>query len=1051
MTATRKRMFPRDARLGRDSRPGRALLFLWSLALLALQPGCSGKESATAPATSSAALTTVANVPRRGAAPWFEDATERLQLAFTHDAGPQPEGANYLMPQSMGSGCALFDFDNDGRLDIYLLHNGGPRGRANQLFRQNAAGRFEDVSAGSGLDIAGFGMGATAGDVNNDGLVDVVVTEYGATRLLLNSGGGKFVDCSAAAGIDNPGWGTSASFLDYDRDGWLDLVVANYVDYDPTKHCQDADGRYDYCSPQAFPASLTRLFRNTSGETPGAGAPHVRFVDVTVESGLSKRPGPGLGVICADFNRDRWPDILIADDGQPNRLWLNRQDGTFVESGLSAGLAYNRMGDAEANMGIAIGDVDGDGAFDVFITHLTHETPTLWKQGADGLFEDCTPQAGLSRTYWRGTGFGTAFADFDCDGDLDLAAVNGRVRRAPAPVGSKPSDDFWAAYAERNQLFANGGQGDFNDVSPDNAAFCREPGVGRALAVGDIDNDGAVDLVATYVAGPARVYKNIAAKRGHWLTVRALLPEQQRDAYGATIDVYAQGRRWTRYVLPAGSYLTSHDARAHFGLGDADQVDELRVVWPDGSEEVFAGGAVDRELVLRRGEGSVAGNRPAVADARRDDARNSAMEADVAETRELDAVVVALDAPPRVDMSGVDQAVKEAIAVRQARVREAMDSADAWGELGMVLMAHEFTPAAQQCFEQAERLGPDDARWPYYQGIALAAYDALDAMTKLARAAELDGDQNDAVRLRLAEMQLAEGLVDAALGNFRKTLERQPENARAWLGVAKAESRGGDEILAVAHARRALNDPRTRRAAAVLLAQLAARHGNPAGAETARAQVAKLPPDAAWPDALYQQVRELRTGRKSVLGRASQLVEQGKLNEALPLLQRAVEEQPEGAYGWTLLGVCRLKRGEPVLAEEALRRSLALEANSVIAQFHLGLALVAQDRFEEATERLRAAIVLKPDFALGHFQLAECRRRVEDRAGAIAAYRDAVRCQPNFLKGLVALAELLVEDGQWEAARPYVKRALVIDPRHVQAGELLRRLGADSAPVPPNR
>jgi len=539
---------------------------------------------------------------------WFQDITEKSGIRFVHDAGPIGE---YFMPQIMGSGVALFDFNNDNRLDIYLLQNGGPKGAKNRLYQQMPDGTFRDVTEGSGLDIAGYNMGVAIGDVNNDGRPDVLVTGYKGIRLFRNNGNGTFTDITRESGLEDPLWSMSASFVDYDRDGWLDLVVVNYIDYDPSRRCDDSSGRRDYCGPNIFHGTIAKLYRNvTSPERERRegerAAKTIRFQDVTMSSGLGQKPGPGLGVVCADFNGDGWPDILAANDGQPNYLWINQHDGTFREEAATRGLAYNGHGMSQGNMGIALGDIDGDGLFDVFITHLTDETNTLWRQGPRGWFQDETVRAGLADPFWRGTGFGTVLSDFNHDGALDLAIVNGRVLRGPEERGSG-LDPFWRPYAERNQLFANEGKGQFRELSATDP-FGQRLAVSRGLACGDIDGDGAMDLLVTTVAGPARLYRNIAPKEGHWLLVRAIDPAHQRDAYGAVVTVHAGGRRWMGSINPGQSYLCSNDPRAHFGLGSAERVDSIRVRWPDGesAEEIFPGGAADRVVVLRRGEGKTA-------------------------------------------------------------------------------------------------------------------------------------------------------------------------------------------------------------------------------------------------------------------------------------------------------------------------------------------------------------------------------------------------------------------------------------------------------------
>jgi hypothetical protein len=373
--------------------------------------------------------------------------------------------------------------------------------------------------------------------------------------------------------------------------------VVKYGDYDPSMRCRFPDGSHDYCAPANFKGTVSKLYRNL-----GATGASPRFRDVSLESGIGRLPGRGLGVVCADFTGDGWPDVFVANDAQANYLWINQKDGTFKEEGVSRGVAYNGLGAAEGNMGIGFGDVDGDGLADLFVTHLYSETNTLWRQDRPGLFRDATTRSGLNRPRWRATGFGTLLADFDHDGALDLVLTNGRVSKAPADPRS-PLGPFWSQYGDRNQLFANDGRGRFRDISPADPALCGTPNVGRGLAVGDVDNDGALDVVVTAIAGPVRLYRNVAPRQGHWLMVRALDPALRRDAYGAEITVRAGGRRFARTVNPGGSYLSHSDVRAHFGLGQAERVEAIRVRWPDGRIEEFEGGAADRRLVLRKGEG----------------------------------------------------------------------------------------------------------------------------------------------------------------------------------------------------------------------------------------------------------------------------------------------------------------------------------------------------------------------------------------------------------------------------------------------------------------
>jgi hypothetical protein len=527
--------------------------------------------------------------------PWFTDAAVDSDLDFVNDPGPT---GSYFMPQSMGNGAALLDYDQDGLLDIYLLNGAGADSKStNRLYHQERGGKFRDVTSGSGLDVAGFGSGVTVGDVNNDGWPDVAVSEYGGLRLFVNSSGKRFQEVTQTSGLSNLWWGTSCGFLDFDRDGWLDLVVANYVELDASHLCYANDGRRDFCGPKEFTGSPALLFRNV---TASSDPPQTKFENVTDASGLGLVAGPGLGVLCADFDGDGWGDIFVANDQQANRLWINRHDGTFQDQAVLRGVAVNGQGAVAANMGTAWGDVDGDGLEDLFVTHLDLENHTLWKQSPRGLFLDRTAQARLTPAP-RTTGFGTVLADFDLDGDLDLAYVNGHVFRHAAAEGPAPA--FWRPYAQRNSLWENDGSGRFSSLAASAEPLCQQPHVSRALCCGDLDNDGDLDLLAAPTAGHVQLWRNVAPRRGHWLLVRAIDPAVSRDAYGAVVTVTAGTRKWQRLINPASSYLSSNDPRVHFGLGDAAQIDSISVRWPTGETELFPGGEVDRPVEVRRSGG----------------------------------------------------------------------------------------------------------------------------------------------------------------------------------------------------------------------------------------------------------------------------------------------------------------------------------------------------------------------------------------------------------------------------------------------------------------
>ncbi|MFQ5823239.1 MAG: CRTAC1 family protein [bacterium] len=526
----------------------------------------------------------------------FTDITERVQLNFLHDPGVD---SSYFMPESIGSGGAFLDYDNDGDLDIYLV-NGAQHGKKrfnapplrNHLFRQERDGTFVDVTEASGLGDTGYGMGVAVGDIDNDGDVDVYVTNYGYDALYRNNGDRTFTNISKLAGIGNPHWGCSVIFFDYNLDNYLDIYVTNYVAYNPLDVCMDKAGRRDYCGPDGFSGVPDVLYRNNGDGT---------FTDISVTSGIAKGSAKGLGIISADFNGDHYPDLYVANDGEPNHLWMNQRDGTFQDQGLLLGAALNELGRAEAGMGIALGDVENDNDFDLFITHLRRESNTFYRNAGEYGFQDDTSPAGLAGPSMAYTGFGTGFFDYDHDGDLDLAVVNGRVTRGPLLTNHDPPN-YWDYYAEPNFLFENLGHGSFREVSDRAPAYHSKIENSRGLAFGDVDNDGDIDLLVTNEGGLARLFRNDVKEKGHWLIIRAIDPILQRDALGAKITVLVAGRRLNRLIAPGYSFLCSNDPRVHFGLGTASAVDQIIVQWPDGTEETFPGIEADRIITLKKGQ-----------------------------------------------------------------------------------------------------------------------------------------------------------------------------------------------------------------------------------------------------------------------------------------------------------------------------------------------------------------------------------------------------------------------------------------------------------------
>ena len=587
------------------------------LLALTLVAGCSGDRSVGDPSNESGETSSAPSPTGPAAAQgtddeWFVDRARETGLDFIHFNGASGE---FYFPEIMGPGVGMLDYDNDGDLDIYFVQGQmlgagktlgdalfpppGARAPKGRLYRndlqESVDGKqtlaFTDVTDASGIVAGHYGMGVAAADVDNDGWVDLYLTNFGSNQLFHNNGDGTLTDVSETSGVDDTGWGVSASFFDYDRDGWLDLYVGNYANYtiEADTRCPGLTGGRDYCPPRVYRASPDRLYRNQ-----GNG----RFVDVTASALLGRQFGPALGVVTADFNGDGWVDIYVANDGEENQLWINRRDGTFVDVAVVSGAALSVDGAAEAGMGVDAGDFDSDGDEDLFITHLMNEGNNLYVNDGVGIFEDESARSGLGPSSLRYTGFGTAWFDFDNDGWLDVLAVNGTV----TAVEGRAGEPF--PYDLQKLLFRNLGDGRFENVTDQAGAVFQLSEVGRGAAFGDVDNDGDVDVLVGNNAGAARLLINTVGSDNHWLGVRLVGENGSRDMLGARVGVTGDdGSVLWRRARADGSYASANDPRVLVGLGESAAVVQVQVRWPSGRLEEWSEVAIDRWMTLQEGSG----------------------------------------------------------------------------------------------------------------------------------------------------------------------------------------------------------------------------------------------------------------------------------------------------------------------------------------------------------------------------------------------------------------------------------------------------------------
>ena len=527
----------------------------------------------------------------------FTDVTGAAGIQFQHNSGAF--GGKFL-PETLGSGCAFLDYDRDGWQDILLINGtdwpGHKKRRTTlRLYHNNGNGTFTDVTTRAGLDVEMYGMGVAVGDYNNDGFPDILITCVGQNRLFRNTGKGTFVDVTNTSGLGKrEGFSTSALWFDYDRDGLLDLFVCNYVKWSPEHDvfCS-LDGKHkSYCTPEAYRGATCWLFHNRGDGT---------FEDVTAASGIFDSSSKSLGVALFDDHHDGWPDLLVANDTQPNKLYRNQHNGTFKDSAVEAGLAFSSEGKARAGMGVDVADFDNSGTPGVAITNFDNEMIGLYRMSGKS-FEDIAPQSGVGIASRNSLGFGCAFLDVNLDGWLDFAVANGHIDETVRNIRGN------VGYAQPPELFLNRGNGSFREAAADVGGDFDQPKVGRGLAYADFDRDGDLDLLLTTNNGPAYLYRNDQISGNRSIRFRLVGTKSNRDGIGAVVRVIAGGSTQSRVVKGGSSYLSQSELPVTFGLEKRDRVERVVIDWPSGRTEEFKSLAAGRCYECTEGKGIVPQN-----------------------------------------------------------------------------------------------------------------------------------------------------------------------------------------------------------------------------------------------------------------------------------------------------------------------------------------------------------------------------------------------------------------------------------------------------------
>jgi tetratricopeptide (TPR) repeat protein len=991
----------------------------------------------------------------------FTDEARASGLDFVHFNGLSGE---YYLFEIMAGGTGLLDYDNDGDLDVYLVQgavlgppakdarrgtpSGVPAPLTDRLFRNDLSVdshgrpvlRFTDVTADSGLDARGFGMGLATGDYDNDGWVDVYVTNFGPNQLFHNNGDGTFTDVTETSGTAEPRWSVSATFVDVDGDRLLDLYVGNYVDMTVATNVACFNKVRDYCSPLSYRPVPDRLFRNRGDGT---------FEDVTASSQLAQAYGNGLGVATADFDGDGRIDIYVANDGVPNQAWINRGQGRFEDTALLAGCALNEQGEAEAGMGIAVADFDDDGDEDLFVTHLRNETSTLYVNDGRGSFSDETILTGLGQASRAHTGFGTSFFDFDNDGRLDLISFNGAVTAIEALV--EAGDPY--PYHEQNQLFRNEGGGRFTDVSHRAGETFASSEISRGAAFGDVDNDGDTDVLVMQVNGPARLLINKVGNQRHWIGLSLLGDVPARPLHGTRVAVLREGQPplWRR-VHTDGSYASASDPRILVGLGDTVEPLEIYVQWPGGATEVWDAIESDRWITLEEG-----GGKPAAAEL---PATRLASVAATGRTApgppSAEATRDDVKPPPELELPPLDRfeiAVREQLGRSHAALRDLLATqdpdptrlADAYGELGLQLQAYDLRQSAVNSYRHAERLAPEDYRWAHLLGSVLQSVGDADRARKRFRRVVTLEPRYAPAWVYLGQLELEQNRRAEARDAFNRALAIEPDCTPCRVGLGRVALLDADYERALELFRQALElSP----ASSNIHYHLAMSFRGLGQVDEAKRHLEQRGPvKAGIADPLLAEVPTRLRGSRALQDQGVALARSGHLEQAIERFREALKLDPEDSMTRFYVGLAQAKLGRLDAARDAFLEAIRLDPRSQRAHLFLGSVLALQGNDPGAAEAFAAALEIHPGLTAARNERAKALQRLGRYAAALEEFEEVLRGDPGNAEARLYRAFALIRLGRYAEAAGNAEKDREVLPEQPAFAHIQARLLA-AAPAP---